>query len=89
MLQPAHQVAMMSWPLFCLARNSLEGYFIIVTFIWVRLCGFYCHNLQRMSWHHLAGGCGHIILSFNMHVCCARYHDRGAGSDACVLGQDD
>ena len=33
------------------------------------------------------GGCGHIMASFDTHVCCAR--EKGAGSDLCVQGKDD
>ena len=35
------------------------------------------------------GGCGHIMVNFDMHIRCARCRDKGSGTDPCVLGQDD
>ena len=35
------------------------------------------------------GGCGHIMVNFDMHICCAHCRDKGSGSNPCVLGQDD
>ena len=32
---------------------------------------------------------GHIMVSFDVHVCCACCCEKGSGTDPCVVGQDD
>ena len=34
------------------------------------------------------GSCGHVMAVFDLNIFWARYHDKGVGSDPCIMQKD-